>query len=327
MTTARAVSGTTGEEALLVLIPVFNDWDCVEVVLAELDRVLQACGRRADALLVDDASTDALGEGLAPRGAIASVRVLHLRCNLGHERAICVGLSYAHDHMAAETVVIMDGDGEDRPEDIPRLLDELEREGGRCVVFAARLRRSENLIFRLGYLFYQLIHRLLVGRPIEVGSFSALPRRILSSLVVMPQLWNHYAAAVAASRTPWISIPTHRGARIRGESRLDLIALVVHGISALSVYSERIAVRVLLASAVVGSVISVALGALLFSQWSADAAVSGWAVALLVGFSVALLLIIALAASFSVMTLSTRSRAHFVPLEGCPLYVRELREL
>jgi hypothetical protein len=319
----------SGEDARapVVLIPVFNDWDCVTVVLERLEAALASCGRRAEVVLIDDASTEPLRTGLSPRGAISSVRCLRLRCNLGHERAICVGLTWAHLNLEPSTVVVMDGDGEDRPEDVPRLLEELEHREGRGVVFAARTRRSENTAFRFFYLLYQILHRLLVGTSIEVGSFSALPSRVLASLVVMPQLWNHYAATVAISRSPWFTIPTQRGARISGRSRLDQVALVVHGFSALSVYSERIAVRVLLASSALSPGVALLAGALFAARWVGGPAVPDWATVALAVLSLALLVALVVFAAFSVLILSTRSRLQFIPIQNCALYVEELRTL
>jgi hypothetical protein len=312
-----------GDGSLLVLIPVFDDWDCLPALLERLGRALADAGRRAEVLLVDDGSTQTPPERLPTPASLDALRILHLRCNLGHERAICVGLTHAYQHHDAATIIVMDGDGEDRPEDVPRLLEALERGDPGTVVFAARARRSEGPTFRFFYLLYQVLHRLLVGRSIEVGSFSALPRRVLAGLVVMPQLWNHYAAAIMVSRTRWISIPTERGERIRGRSALDFVSLVVHGVSALSVYSDRIAVRVLLASGVLGVLFALSLVA----HAATGGTVPVWANLHVALLSIALLSLVGVAATLSLLILSTRSRAHFVPLEGCALYVREIRSL
>ena len=321
-----ASDNSGASDTTLVLMPVLDDWECLARVLERLDLALAGAGRRAQVLLVDDGSTRPAPDGLGPRGAISAVRVLELRCNLGHERAICVGLTFAHRELEPARVVVMDADGEDQPEDVPRLLEELERAGDERVVFAARKRRSESLLFRCFYGLFQALHRLLVGRSIEVGSFSALPQRILDSLVVMPQLWSHYAAAVAVSRIPWSSIPTERGPRIQGRSRLDLVALVAHGFSVLSVYTERIAVRALLASAALSVVSLIVLAALLLGSW-ASSEPTPWPIGALALLSGVLLVCLVLAAALSLLVLGTRSRSQFLPARDCAVYVRELRSL
>jgi polyisoprenyl-phosphate glycosyltransferase len=136
-----------------------------------------------------------------------------LRRNFGHQRAIAVALAYVQQKLPADAIVVMDADGEDRPEDIARLVEALENSPTPVKVFAERGRRIENLSFKLFYLCYRLMHWLLTGRKIRFGNFSLLPRWHLDSLVAYPELWNHYAAALIRSRLPYITI---RADRARG---------------------------------------------------------------------------------------------------------------
>ena len=146
--------------------------------------------------------------------------MLRLRRNLGHQRAIAVGLAYVEDCLQADAVVIMDGDGEDDPADVPRLLERLEEEGDEKIVFAERTPAVG--VTRVSGSFMHCTScctLLLTGKGVRVGNFSAIPRRRLSSLVVVAELWNHYAAAVFRSRQPYCMIPTRRAERLCG--RLD----------------------------------------------------------------------------------------------------------
>src|SRR5581483_7157655 len=111
-----------------------------------IDRAL--AGRRASVLIVDDASTEAAPQEWPACDSIEAIEILHLRCNLGHQRAIALGLYHVHEFSDADAVIVMDGDGEDRAEDLPLLLDEFERGGRREVVFAARAKRMESLFFQ-----------------------------------------------------------------------------------------------------------------------------------------------------------------------------------
>ena len=152
-------------------------------------------------LVVDDGSIRERGDGApwGPLEAIERMEVLTLRRNLGHQRAIAIGLAYIEARLEPEAVVVMDGDGEDDPRDIPRLLDRLRAEGGRKIVFAERSRRSESSTFRVFYWLYRQAHYVLTGQRVRVGNFSVIPRRRLISLVAVAEMWNHYAAAAFRS--------------------------------------------------------------------------------------------------------------------------------
>ena len=126
----------------------------------------------------------------------------------------------------------------------PRLLAKCREEGDWKIVFAERTRRSESWVFRIFYVLYKAAHRLLTGSRVRVGNFSVVPRSRLSSLVVVSELWNHDAAAFK-SRQPYCLVPTRRAKRLHGHSSMNFVALVVHGLSAISVYSEIVGVRLL----------------------------------------------------------------------------------
>jgi len=133
-----------GAPGLVILVPIFNDWAVADLTLAELDRALADEPLPARVILVDDGSTQPMPEGFAQREfqALRCVEVLSLRRNLGHQRAIAIGLAFVHADRPCEVVVVMDGDGEDAPSDVPRLLARLREEGGTRIIFAARTRRS-----------------------------------------------------------------------------------------------------------------------------------------------------------------------------------------
>jgi polyisoprenyl-phosphate glycosyltransferase len=216
---------------LVVLMPVFRDFEAASLVCRAIDRELSALRTvEGRLLLVDDGSPEGVAgfSAFAPT-ALTRIDVLTLRRNLGHQRAIAVGLCHLHDTAACDAVLVMDADGEDRPEDIPRLLAELEREPG-ALIFAERRKRLEGTVFRLGYFAYRLLHRLLTGIPVRVGNFSVLPARALPRLVCMSELWNHYAGAALRSRLPQRRLPLDRGSRVVGRSQMGgFIPLVMHG--------------------------------------------------------------------------------------------------
>jgi hypothetical protein len=237
-------------KSVLILIPSYNDWDAVRLLLPRIDRAVADSAWKASVLIVDDASSEPLpGDwpGTKPR-ALESVSVLHLRCNLGHQRAIALGLYHAHEFTNADAVLVMDGDGEDRAEDMPVLLNECEQNGGTHTVFAARTRRMESWTFQFFYRSYKLIHRALTGVEVRVGNFSLVPRSALTRLMAVSDLWNHYAAAVFRARLPRRLVPLDRGARLAGNSKMNFVSLLIHGLSAISVFADRVSARLLAGS-------------------------------------------------------------------------------
>ena len=191
-------TGAAAPGPIYVLIPLFNDWAVAAELLPRLDANLPAGSR---ILLIDDGSTDRCPEPFPCErlNRIGRVEVVALRRNLGHQRAIALGLSFLDAERPFEAVVVMDGDGEDDPDDALALLDRLKSGDGPKVVFAERTRRSEDFVFRLGYQAYRLVHRVMTGVPVKVGNFSTLNRAAVRRLVVSSVAWNHYAAAVFRS--------------------------------------------------------------------------------------------------------------------------------
>ena len=146
--------------------------------------------------------------------SIREVEHLRLRRNVGHQRAIAIGLAHVHAQLPCQAVLVMDGDGEDRPSDVSSLLRKLEDCGRGRIVFAERTRRSEGLVFSFFYHLYRSLHRLLTGYAVRVGNFSVVPGHFLEQLAVTSELWSHY--------TPPCCRPpsrTHR-ARAPGHARL-----------------------------------------------------------------------------------------------------------
>ncbi len=310
-----------------VLIPVFNDWNALELLLPALDRVLSGHGLSAHVLVVDDSSTsprpDPTGRG--PFSALLKVTVLRLRRNLGHQRAIAVGLTYVYARTQYATVIVMDGDGEDSPEDVPRLLEEYVAKKKTGVVFAERLKRSESFFFRAGYASYRWLHRILVGQFVRVGNFSVVPRSVLSELVVVSELWNHYAAAVFRARLPYSTVSTTRARRLSGSSKMDVPALVIHGISAMSVYSETIGVRLLAVAFAFSMLAGLALVAVVALRIVTGVLLWYWAMA--IGVLAMLFNALLLALVFTFITLLGRQNLSFIPARDYGWFVADTLDL
>ena len=308
---------------LVVLMPVYNDWPLIPPLLGRLDTALADAGLSAEVVLADDGSTTpperSLLEGARYR-AIASVTVLHLGRNAGHQRALAIGLAYIHATRACRAVVVMDADGEDAAEDVPRLVAALGAGEG-TIVFAGRSARSEGLLVRGFYELYRLTHRLLTGRRIWFGNFSIVPARLLPRLVLLSELWNHYPSAVIKARIPFTSIPLPRAPRLGGRSHMGLTGLVLHGLSAIAVHGDVIGVRALLATLVAIVVCLSGIATVVLIRAVTDLAIPGWASAV-VGLLVAILLqAVLLSLVFIFVTLNGRDYAAVIPRRDYADYI------
>jgi len=312
------------QERIHVLIPIYNDWGVVRLLLLELDRVLASNRLSADIVLVDDGSTVRPDTFDCPALlAATSVNILELRRNLGHQRAIAVGLTFLQRRMRPDVVVVMDGDGEDDPEDVPRLVAKLRDEDYRKIVFAERTRRSESSVFKVGYRLYQFLHVVLTGYRVRVGNYSVVPAVALSRLVVISEMWSHYAAAVYNARIEFTTIPTSRGKRLGGQSHMNLISLVVHGLSALSVYGPIIGVRMLVAIAILVGAVGAGLVAMAIVALS-GAHLPSWLPGVAALLVVLLFQGVTAAVAFVFLMLSGRQGASVIPLRDYRHFVIRL---
>lgn len=306
---------------IVVCIPVFDDARTAGMLLDQLDDVAATLPCDLRILLVDDGSREAEWAALpGPTPRIPVVEVLRLRRNLGHQRAIAIGLSAIAAGADADFVVVMDGDGEDCPASLPTLLATAQADPS-VAVFAERLRRHDGAGFMLGYHGFRLLHRALVGRDVKVGNFSILPRLVLDRVVGVSEIWNHFAAGVIHARIPLVTVPIARGRRLAGMSKMNLPALVMHGICALSVWSDVIVSRLFVIVAALLGGIAVALTAVVGIRLFTTAAIPGWATAaagLLVIGGLLLGIVCLLLAMF---VLGSRSAANFLPHRDWREYV------
>jgi hypothetical protein len=306
-----------------VVMPVFNDWAALSCLLDEIDAQEGLAGTRLHVLVIDDGSREPCPSGLGARPwrLIASLEVVRLACNLGHQRALAVGLVLAEREPGIEAAVVMDADGEDQPQDLPRLLAEAAAAPD-TVVCAQRTRRSEGLAFRSFYSLYKLAFQVLTGARIDFGNFCVLRRGALENLVSSAATWNHIAGAVMRSRLPLRRVSTARGKRYAGRSRMSMIGLLLHGLSAISVFADVVLARIVLCTCALSLLAAVTLVLVTGLKLFTDLAIPGWASVLgaaLVGIMLQLLVLSALA-TFQLLAL--RSSRPFVPALDAMAFVK-----
>ena len=314
---------------LIVLLPIYNDWECLPILLQRLGECLAQPAVSIQVLVVDDCSDRPAPANLlaAKLPRIDRVDCLRLRRNMGHQRAIAIGLAYIHKERECDAVLVMDADGEDKPEDAGRLVEQLLTTGGREVIFAERIRRSESRLFRICYLAYRVLHRLLTGISVRFGNFSIVPAQHLATLAVVSEAWNHYAASIVKARIPFVCLPTDRGTRYFGQSKINFAGLVAHGISAIAVFAELVGVRVILSTLVLVGVAFALLFVVLGIRLFTVLAIPGWATNA-VGFILVILLqMLTVAVSLTLGIFFTRNSLNFLPARDYPYFIGDLRTL
>jgi hypothetical protein len=309
---------------VVVLMPVYNDWPILPKLLGHLDAALARAGWTAEVVVVDDGSSvhPDRKELVDGRGfqALQTVTVVRLGRNVGHQQAIAIGLVHIQTTRRCEAVVVMDADGEDSPDDVPRLLAAWAA-GGTRLVFAARVGRSEGLAFRALYRLYRWTYRLLTGTGISFGNFSVVPAGLLPRLVLLSGLGNHYAAAAVEARLPIETVPVNRAPRLGGKSRMTLVSLVLHGLSAIAVHGDVIGVRALMATMVAMALSVLGIGVVATVRLTTELAIPGWA-SFLVGLLVAILLqTVLLSVVFVFVILNSRNYSSVIPLRDFAHYV------
>ena len=260
------------KEHILCLIPVFNDWASCTELLSEIAQLPQSY----EVVLVNDGSTETFFTENLPKNI--SITCLNLTLNVGHQRAIAIGLAYIHYNFTDyDYVIVMDSDGEDCPSDTPVLVEKAKSEGFKKIIFAQRQRRTEGVVFKVFYVFYKTLFRILTGQKLNFGNFSCIPKDFLPKVIAQPALWNHYSGSIIKSKLPYTLIPLDRGTRYHGQSKMNIVSLIVHGLSAIAIYIEVVTVRLLLFSLTGIGLSLIAILTVFIVKIFTPLAIPGWA--------------------------------------------------
>lgn len=272
--------------------------------------------------LVDDGST----EPVPAFSTSLKIEIVHLNANLGHQKAIAAGLSYIHHHIPCASILIMDADGEDRADDAVRLLETAAKHPADAII-GQRLNRNEGFVFLFCYRIYKLMFRLLTGKVINFGHFMLMPRVQADRLVYTTETWNNLAAAVIKSNMNVIKLGTSKGNRIAGSSKMNFTALLLHGLSAIAVFTEAVAARLLIFSITIILVSLLVAGFILGIKLFTDLAIPGWASVILSAVLIVLLQGCLLSLFTLFLFLSSRSNRQFIPAKHYTDYVRNISQV
>lgn len=307
-----------------VVIPLYNDWDALTLLFERIRAVVgESVRRRMSFLIVDDCSSEPV-RALSATG-FDSVRILHLYRNVGHQKAIALGLSYLADTARPGPTIVMDSDGEDKPEDIERLLAEVTRTDR--IVFAHRAKRHEGPLFRIFYEIYKWVFKTLTGKVITFGNFSAIPHRLLRRLAHVSEIWNNYPGGIIRSRLPYGAIPLERGRRLAGQSKMNFVSLILHGLSAVSVLMDATAVRILIFCVLLATGAGVGIAGVILFRLSSDLIIPGWASYLVFSLFIVIMQAFLISLLLVFIVLTYRTQQPFIPALQYQSFIERIEEV
>jgi len=314
-------------EQIAILLPVYNDWECVNRLLAEMETLMASNDINIDVWIVNDGSTtEPTPEYVLPTYlALKKVKIIQLIRNLGHQRAISIGLSYLVDNYNYQAVVIMDADGEDKPEDILKFMGAWEKNPG-DVIIAIRGKRHESVFFKFQYRIYKTLFRFFTGQNIRSGNFCLIPHKRLKQIVTMSEIWNHFSVGLQKSNIPRNLIVCERGKRYAGQSKMNFESLIIHGLCSISIYSDIVGVRAILVSLFLMGVLFIVSCVVVCIRLFSNAHIPGWAT-----YSLGLLIVLIcqlfiITIIFSFLVLGQRSTSGFIPIRDYKLFVFEIND-
>ena len=227
---------------IIILIPVYNDWQSVSKLIDEINNLSVSSEFQISVIIVNDASNHDRQEENKNLENINSIKILNMKTNQGHARCIATGLKYINEKEDFDYVIPMDGDGEDRPEEIIEFLNKIKISNNEPIV-AERVKRSENLIFKICYQVHKLITLTFTGKYIKFGNFTCLPKTTVQKLINEKSTWNSYSGSLKKVENNLLSVPSTRGTRYFGPSKMSFYNLIKHSLSIISVFRKTFLIR------------------------------------------------------------------------------------
>ena len=226
----------------IILIPLFNDWKSVSKLLNEIDLQINNWDSEVSALIINDASTEKRSGLESNYKKLKSVKILNMKKNKVHQRCIAAGLKYIYENEDFDRVVIMDADGEDRPEELNDFFIKSQQNPSMTIT-GNRYKRSEGIIFKILYEVHKLLTLIFTGKLIKFGNFTCVTKDHVKQLIQKPYLWNSYSSSVVRTIKERTFIPSIRGTRYVLPSKMNFLALVFHSLAIISVFRNAVIFR------------------------------------------------------------------------------------
>ena len=231
---------------IVILIPVYNDWISLFKLLKNIDLQISKWNAHVSIIIVNDASSENNSEDKLIFENIKFVRVINMKKNRGHARCNAAGLKFLIEKKEDfDHVILMDGDGEDRPEELDMLFNKSNENTSKTVT-ANRIKRSEGFFFRLLYEFHKILTYIFTGKLVKFGNYSCLPKKAVVSLVQEACIWSSFSGSLTKIISDRVSIPSIRGQRYFGPSQMNLFNLLIHSFSIMAVFKRSVIFRSIL---------------------------------------------------------------------------------
>ena len=228
-----------------ILIPIYNDWNSVKRLVDNIDKVINDINCNFSIIIVNDASTQKKPENCFNFKNLKSIKIINMLENRGHGRCNAAGLKYIYENEDFDYVLPMDGDGEDRPEEIIQFVEKIKTDPDIPVV-GERIKRSESNLFKFCYVVHKILTFIFTGKLIKFGHFSCIPKSIVKEMVNEKATWNCYSASLVKITKERNSIPSIRGKRYFDLSKMSFYNLIIHSFSIISVFKYNVLVRSIL---------------------------------------------------------------------------------
>jgi len=225
-----------------ILIPVYNDWQSISKLLENINSEVSNLDHEFSVIIVNDASNENRPELSVNLDNFKSIKIINMKENRGHARCNASGLKYIIENEESDYIIPMDGDGEDRPEEIKSFIDNLEYSPDKPIV-GERVKRSEGLFFKLCYLIHKIITIVFTGQSIKFGNYTFLPKSTVQKMVNEKATWSSFSGSLAKVAKDRATIPSERGTRYFGPSKMSFKNLMIHSLSIISVFKINVLIR------------------------------------------------------------------------------------
>jgi len=230
---------------IIILIPVFNDWESLKKLLTEIEETVRNIKNiLIECLVINDASTIQQPKLIKPK-SFKSLKILNMKKNKGHARCNAFGIRFISKNKDFDNLILMDGDGEDRPVELIKLINKSFQDPENSVV-AKRIKRSEGPFFQFLYLMHKIITLLFTGKKINFGNYSCLTKNDVEKLSSKASLWSSYSGSVKKNISAFNEIDSIRGERYFGPSKMSLYRLIIHSFSIIAVFKYQVLIRSIL---------------------------------------------------------------------------------
>jgi len=229
----------------VILIPIYNDWKSLFKLIEQIDLEIREWNSNVSIFIINDASTEERSLNELTLKNIKSIKVINMKNNQGHARCYAAGLKFLTEKEDFDYVILMDGDGEDRPNELNLLFQKIKENPSKTVT-ANRIKRSEGMIFKLMYEFHKILAYVFTGKLIKFGNYGCLPKESALKLVQQASIWSSYSGTLTKVIDNRVSIPSFRGARYFGPSQMNFFNLLIHSFSIIAVFKGSVVFRSIL---------------------------------------------------------------------------------